>query len=96
MNNFKTAKLTHQDIGQMDMYIRMFDDLQTTEGDNPTIGIILCSEKDETVVKYSILKENEQLFATRYRLYLPSEEELIAEIEREKLLIENKAGKRRT
>jgi hypothetical protein len=75
----------------MDMYIRMFDDLHTTEGDNPTIGIILCSEKEETVVKYSILKENEQLFATRYRLYLLSEEELIAEIELEKLIIERKA-----
>jgi len=85
--DLKTNKLTHQDTGQMDMYIRMFDDLQRTEGDNPTIGIILCSEKDETVVKYSILKENEQLFASRYRLYLPSEDELIAEIEREKFLI---------
>lgn len=85
--DLKTHKLTHQDTGQMDMYIRMFDDLQRTEGDNPTIGIILCSEKDETVVKYSILKENEQLFASRYRLYLPSEDELIAEIKREKLMM---------
>jgi predicted nuclease of restriction endonuclease-like (RecB) superfamily len=92
--DLKTGKLTHQDTGQMDMYIRMFDDLHTTEGDNPTIGIILCSEKDETVVKYSILKENEQLFATKYRLYLPSEEELIAEIEREKLLIERNMVKK--
>ncbi len=71
----------------MDMYIRMFDDLKRTDGDNPTIGIILCSEKEETVVKYSILNGNEQLFATKYRLYLPTEEELVAEIEREKLLI---------
>ena len=71
----------------MDMYIRIFDDLKRTEGDNPTIGIILCSEKEETVVKYSILNGNEQLFATKYRLYLPTEQELIAEIEREKLLI---------
>lgn len=71
----------------MDMYIRMFDDIKLTEGDNPTIGIILCSEKEETVVKYSILNGNEQLFATKYRLYLPTEEELAAEIEREKLLI---------
>ena len=85
--DLKTHKLTHQDTGQMDMYIRMFDDLQRTEGDNPTIGIILCSEKDETVVKYSILKENEQLFASRYKLYLPSEDELVAKIEREKLMI---------
>jgi predicted nuclease of restriction endonuclease-like (RecB) superfamily len=85
--DLKTGKLTHQDTGQMDMYIRMFDDLKRTEGDNPTIGIILCSEKEETVVKYSILNGNEQLFATKYRLYLPTEEELVAEIEREKLLI---------
>jgi len=85
--DLKTGKLTHQDTGQMDMYIKMFDDLKRTEGDSPTIGIILCSQKDETVVKYSILKDNEQLFATKYRLYLPSEEELIAEIEREKRLI---------
>lgn len=85
--DLKTGKLMHQDTGQMDMYIRMFDDLKRTEGDNPTIGIILCSEKEETVVKYSILNGNEQLFATKYRLYLPTEEELIAEIEREKLLI---------
>lgn len=73
----------------MDMYIRMFDDLKRTEGDNPTIGIILCSEKEETVVKYSILNGNEQLFATKYRLYLPTEQELIAEIERERLLIDH-------
>ena len=85
--DLKTNKLTHQDTGQMDMYIRMFDDLKRTEGDNPTIGVILCTEKDETVVKYSVLNGNEQLFATKYRLYLPSEEELIAEIEREKRLI---------
>ncbi len=91
--DLKTGKLTHQDTGQMDMYIRLFDDLKRTEGDNPTIGIILCSEKDETVVKYSVLKENEQLFATRYRLYLPSEQELIAEIEREKLLISEQLNK---
>lgn len=89
--DLKTGKLTHQDTGQMDMYIRMFDDLQRTEGDNPTIGIILCSEKDETVVKYSILKGHEQLFATRYRLYLPSEQELIAEIEREKMMLAQRA-----
>ncbi len=85
--DLKTNKLTHQDTGQMDMYIRMFDDLKRTEGDNPTIGVILCTEKDETVVKYSILNGNEQLFATKYRLYLPTEEELIAEIEREKRII---------
>jgi hypothetical protein len=70
----------------------MFDDLKKQENDNPTIGIILCAEKDETVVKYSILKDNKQLFATKYMPYLPTEAELIAEIEREKRLIESKSS----
>lgn len=83
--DLKAGKLSHQDIGQMDMYRRMFDDLKKPEGDNPTIGIILCTEKSATVVKYSILNETPQLFATKYMPYLPTEEELIAEIEREKL-----------
>ncbi len=82
--DLKTGKLTHQDIGQMDMYVRLFEDRVKTEGDNPTIGIILCTEKDETVVRYSALNDNSQLFASRYKLYLPSDQELIAEIEREK------------
>ena len=82
--DLKTTKLTHQHIGQMDMYVRLFDDLKRTESDNPTIGIILCTEKEETVVKYSVLKGSEQLFATRYMHWLPTEEELIKEIEREK------------
>jgi predicted nuclease of restriction endonuclease-like (RecB) superfamily len=86
--DLKTGKLTHQDTGQMDMYIRMFDDLKKQDDDNPTIGIILCTEKDEIVVKYSILNDSTQLFATKYMLYLPTEEELIAEIERERKLIE--------
>jgi predicted nuclease of restriction endonuclease-like (RecB) superfamily len=86
--DLKTGKLTHQDIGQMDMYVRMFDDLKRIEGDNPTIGIILCRDKEETVVKYSVLKDSEQLFASKYRLVLPSEEELEAEIERELRMIE--------
>jgi predicted nuclease of restriction endonuclease-like (RecB) superfamily len=85
--DLKTEKLTHQDIGQMDMYVRMFDELKRTESDNPTIGIILCADKDDTIVKYSVLKGNEQLFASRYRLVLPSEEELEAELDREKRLI---------
>jgi len=85
--DLKTEKLTHQDIGQMDMYVRMFDELKRTESDNPTIGIILCADKDDTIVKYSVLKGNEQLFASRYRLVLPSEEELKAELDREKRLI---------
>jgi len=86
--DLKTGKLSHQDIGQMDMYVRMFDDLKRGEDDNPTIGIILCDSKDDTLVKYSVLKENEQLFASKYQRILPTEEELIAEIEREKRLIE--------
>lgn len=85
--DLKTGKLTHQDIGQMDMYVRMFDDLKRGEDDNPTIGIILCDSKDETVVKYSVIKESQQLFASKYQRVLPTEAELIAEIEREKRLI---------
>jgi len=86
--DLKTGKLSHQDIGQMDMYVRMFDDLKRGEDDNPTIGIILCDSKDDTLVKYSVLKENEHLFASKYQRVLPTEEELIAEIEREKRLVE--------
>ena len=86
--DLKTDQLTHQDIGQMDTYVRMFDEFKRGEDDNPTVGLILCTSKDETIVKFSVLKDNEQLFASKYRLILPSEEELIAEIEREKLLLE--------
>jgi len=92
--DLKTTKLTHQDTGQMDMYIRMFDDLKRQPDDNPTLGVILCAEKDETVVKYSMLNDSNQLFATKYMPFLPTEAELIAEIEREKKLIEmNKLDK---
>ena len=80
--DLKTKKLTHQDIGQMDMYVRMFDNLKRGEGDNPTIGIILCTEKDEVIVKYSVLAESRQIFASKYKLILPTEEELSAELER--------------
>lgn len=83
--DLKAGKLSHQHIGQMDMYRRMFDDLKKPDGDNPTIGIILCTEKSETVVKYSVINDNPRLFATKYMPYLPTEAELIAEIEREKL-----------
>lgn len=86
--DLKTGKLSHQDIGQMDMYVRMFDDLKRGDDDNPTIGIVLCDSKDETVVKYSILQGSQQLFASKYQRVLPTEAELIAEIEREKRLIE--------
>jgi predicted nuclease of restriction endonuclease-like (RecB) superfamily len=84
--DLKVGRLKHQDIGQMDMYVRMYEDLHKIEGDNPTIGIILCSEKTEAVVKYSVLSESQQLFASKYLLYLPSEAELKTELERERLL----------
>ena len=84
--DLKVGKITHQDVGQMDMYVRMYDELKRTEGDNPTIGIVLCSETDKDIAWYSILKGNEQLFATKYKLYLPTEEQLRKEIERQKEL----------
>lgn len=83
----KTDKITHQDIGQLDMYVRMFDDLERGEADNPTIGILLCTQTDKTIAKYSVLNESKQLFATKYLPYLPTEEELVAEIEREKQIL---------
>ena len=82
--DLKSAELTHQDIGQMDMYVRMMDDLKRGPDDNPTVGIILCARKDASVVRYSVLHENEQLFASRYKLVLPSEEELRIELDRER------------
>lgn len=84
--DLKVGKITHQDVGQMDMYVRMYDELKRTEGDNPTIGIMLCSETDANIARYSILKGSEQIFATKYKLYLPTEEQLRREIERQKEL----------
>ena len=81
--DLKIGKLTHQDVGQMDTYIRIFEDKMKSEGDNPTIGLILCSDKNEAVAKYSILSEGKQLFASKYKLYLPSEELLVKEVLRE-------------
>ena len=86
--DLKMGRLTHQDVGQMDMYVRMFDDLRRGDDDNPTVGLILCAERDEVVARYSVLNESQQLFASKYMLYLPSEEELRAEIERERQEIE--------
>ena len=86
----KTEKLTHQDIGQLDMYVRMYDDLKKQENDNPTIGLILCTETDRTIIKYSVLNDNKNLFASKYINYLPSEKELINEIERQKTLFESR------
>ncbi len=81
--DLKTGHLTHQDIGQMDMYVRLYDDLRRNENDNPTVGILLCGSKDQSVVRYSVLHDSENLFASKYRLVLPSEEELRQELERD-------------
>lgn len=80
--DLKADKLTHQDVGQMDMYVRMFDDIKRGADDNPTIGILMCAQKDETVVKYSVLEGSKQIFASKYLPYLPTEEELRHELER--------------
>ncbi len=82
------GELSHQDVGQMDGYVRMFDDLFTVDDDNPTIGLILCTEKNEAVAKYSVLRDRRQIFASKYMLYLPTEKELALELERERRLIE--------
>lgn len=84
--DLKTRKLSHENIGQMDMYVRMFDGLKRGPDDNPTLGIILCADKDDTIVRYSVLSESRQLFASKYRLVLPSEEELRDELERRHIL----------
>ena len=84
--DLKIGKIKHQDVGQMDMYVRMYDEMKQAEGNNPTIGIVLCSETDEDIAKYSILNGSEQLFASKYKLYLPTEDELRREIEQQKEL----------
>lgn len=83
--DLKTTKLTHADIGQMDMYVRMFDELKRGADDNPTLGIILCTDKSETMVKYSVLKESQQIFASKYKTVLPTEEELADMISKENI-----------
>lgn len=90
--DLKTSKVTHQDVGQMDMYVRMYDELKRGEGDNPTLGILLCSDTDADIARYSFLRGNEQLFATKYRLCLPSEEELREEIETQKRIYLDQFG----
>jgi hypothetical protein len=90
--DLKVGRLAHQDIGQMDMYVRMYEDKIRGEDDNPTIGIILCAEKDETIVKYSTLSEDKQIFASKYQLYLPTEQELVAELEKEFNYLLNEDG----
>ncbi|HUZ58276.1 MAG TPA: PDDEXK nuclease domain-containing protein [Hanamia sp.] len=85
--DLKTSRISHEDVGQMDMYVRMYDELKKSADDNPTLGIVLCTETDQDIARYSILKGNEQIFATKYKLFLPTEEELRTEIERGKLVL---------
>jgi len=86
--DLKSGELNHQDIGQMDFYVRFFEDQVKLKGDNSTIGLILCTEKDNTIVKYSVLSESKQIFASKYKLYLPDEKALQEEITRERNLLE--------
>jgi predicted nuclease of restriction endonuclease-like (RecB) superfamily len=86
--DLKIGKLTHQDVGQMDGYVRMFDDRFKVPGDNPSVGLILCSDKSESVAKYSVLNDHKQIFASKYLEFLPSEEQLAIELQRERKLIE--------
>ena len=85
--DLKTTELTHQDVGQMDMYVRMYDELRRGPDDRPTVGIILCAHKDASVVRFSVLNDSEQLFASRYRLVLPSEDDLRRELDRERQML---------
>ena len=94
--DLKMGKLTLRDVGQTDGYVRLFDDQHRIPGDNPTIGLILCSDKGESVAKYSVLAESRQIFATKYLPFLPSEQELKLEIEKERKLIENRLAEHRT
>jgi len=86
--DLKVGKLTHQDIGQMDFYARYFEKEEKLDGDNPSIGLILCSDKNETMVRYTLLEDSKQIFASKYKLYLPTERELKAELERERKMLE--------
>lgn len=88
--DLKAGKLTYQDVGQIDFYVRYFEDKVKLPGDNPTIGIVLCTDKNDTMAKYSVLSDNENLFASKYMLYLPTEEELTYELKREREIIERK------
>jgi len=84
--DLKTSKIEHNDVGQMDMYVRMYDELKRTEGDNPTIGIVLCDDTDEDIARYSVLHDNDHLFASKFMLYMPTQEQLRNEIERQKAI----------
>lgn len=91
--DLKTSQITYNDVGQMDMYIRMYDEKKCTEGDNPTIGLLLCSETSKDLARYSILKDSKQLYAAKYLTYLPTKEQLMAEIERQKDIFALQTGK---
>lgn len=82
--DLKTSKITHQDVGQMDMYVRMYDEMKRPEGDNPTIGLLLCDDTDDDIARYSVLHDNPQLYASKYLLYMPTPDQLRHEIERQK------------
>ena len=84
--DLKTKKVTHQDVGQMDMYVRMYDELVKPDADGPTIGVVLCADTDEDIARYSVLHDSDHLFAAKYLTYLPSEEELRQEIETQKAM----------
>ena len=90
--DLKTSRITHQDVGQMDMYVRMYDQLKRTEGDNPTIGLILCSETSEDMARYSVMHDNESLFQAKYLTYLPTVEQLREEIELQKSVFQAQQG----
>ena len=92
--DLKIGELTHQDIGQMDGYVRMYDEQHKTEGHNPTLGLVLCSQKNAAVARYSVLQGSQQLFASKYLMYLPTEEQLSREIERQRALIEDRLSVR--
>ena len=85
----KTHKMRHADIGQLDMYVRMYDDIVKGKDDNPTVGVLLCTDTDSTIAKYSVLNESSQLFAAKYMTYMPTEEELRSEVERQKQFFMN-------
>lgn len=91
--DLKGSQISYEDVGQMDMYIRMYDELKCTESDNPTIGLLLCSETSKDLARYSILKDSKQLYAAKYLTYLPTKEELTAEIERQKEIFALQTGK---
>ena len=91
--DLKTTKLRYQDVGQMDMYVKMYDDLMRSEGHNPTIGILLCAETDEDVAHYSVLNGSDQLYAAKYLTYMPTQEELRREIEQQKEFFRLQNGK---